>query len=186
MGSMPTSIDHPALPRVREAFPDAKLQATDFRGQASLIVQPEDAHDVLRFLKEHPECDYALLSDVTVVDYLDYPVRMPGRFAVVWVIRSFSTNTMLVVKTYLEPQGDTSGNDMDPGLRVASVCDLWPGAEWREREAFDMFGIEFTGHPDLRRILTWSDYPAFPLRKDYPLRGRGERENHEVVERDST
>jgi hypothetical protein len=66
---------------------------------------------------------------------------------------------------------------------VDSVTDLWPGAEWTEREVFDMFGIRFRNHPDLRRILTWESYPAHPLRKDYPLRGRGERENYRVVSR---
>jgi NADH-quinone oxidoreductase subunit C len=186
MHRMASTIDHPTLRRVRDSFPDSKFQATEFRGQTTLIVEPGDAHTVLRFLREHPECDYALLSDVTAVDYLDYPAPMPGRFAVVWVLRSFTSNDLLVVKTFLDPEGDTTGNDPDPGLRIPSVCDLWPGAEWREREAYDMFGIEFTGHPDLRRILTWGDFPAFPLRKDYPLRGRGERENHEVVDRDST
>lgn len=183
---MPSNIDHPALKRIRESFPDSKFQASEFRGQTSLIVEPDDAHEVLRLLREHPECDYALLSDVTAVDYLDYPVEMPGRFAVVWVLRSFSCNDMLIVKSFLNPVGDTTGNDMDPGLQIPSVCDLWPGAEWREREAFDMFGIEFTGHPDLRRILTWGDFPAYPLRKDYPLRGRGERENHDVIDRNSS
>jgi NADH-quinone oxidoreductase subunit C len=180
------AIDHPALRHVRDSFPDAAFQATEFRGQVTLIVKSTDAHEVLRFLREHPECDYALLSDVTAVDYLDYPVSMPGRFAVVWALRSFTSNTLLVIKTFLDPTGDTSGNELDPGLRIPSVCDLWPGAEWREREVFDMFGIQFTGHPDLRRILTWGDYPAFPLRKDYPLRGQGERENYEIVDRDST
>ena len=64
-----------------------------------------------------------------------------------------------------------------------SVCDLWAGAEWPEREVYDMFGIRFRNHPDLRRILTWEDFPAHPLRKDYPLRGRGEREMYTVMER---
>lgn len=179
-------IDHPALDRVRTSFPDARLRATMFRDQATLIVEAGEAHEILRFLREDPGCDYALLSDVTAVDYLGYPADMPGRFAVVWVLRSFTCEDLLVVKTFLDPVNDTTGNAPDPGLEVASVCDIWPGAEWREREAYDMFGIRFTGHPDLRRILTWGDFPAFPLRKDYPLRGRGERENYVVVDRDST
>ena len=68
---------------------------------------------------------------------------------------------------------------------LPTVTDLWPGAEWMEREVYDMLGIRFTGHPDLRRILTWEKYPAHPLRKDYPVKGRGEREDYRVVDRDS-
>ena len=77
-------------------------------------------------------------------------------------------------------------HEPDPALEIDSVTDLWPGAEWPEREVFDMFGIRFRNHPDLRRILTWEEFPAHPLRKDYPLRGRGERETYKVVDREST
>ena len=79
---------------------------------------------------------------------------------------------------------DTTGIEPDPALEVDSATDIWPGCEWREREVYDMYGIRFRNHPDLRRILLWKDYPAHPLRKDYPLRGRGERETYKVVHRD--
>lgn len=183
---MPDATDHPVLLRLRETFPEAVMSAASFRGQWSLIVQPEDAHATLRFLRDDPACDFAILTDVTAVDYLDYPAPQPGRFAVVWIVTSLRRGDRLVVKTYLEPTVDTSGIEPDPGLEVDSATDIWPGAEWREREVFDMFGIRFRNHPDLRRILMWKDYPGHPLRKDYPLRGRGERELHEILERDST
>ena len=125
------------------------------------------------------------MVDVTGADYLDYPANTPGRFAVVWVLRSLTHNTMLLVKTFLDPSHDTAGIESDPALEVDSVCDIWPGAEWTEREVFDMYGIRFRNHPDLRRILLWKDYPAHPLRKDYPLRGRGEREYYAVLDRDA-
>jgi NADH-quinone oxidoreductase subunit C len=72
----------------------------------------------------------------------------------------------------------------DPGLVVDSVIDIWPAADWMEREAYDLFGFVFKGHPDLRRILTWSGFGNHPLRKDYPLQGRGERHNFPVITRD--
>ena len=183
---MPDATDHPILAHLRATFPDAAMSAAQFQGQWSLIVEPEDAHAVLRFLRDDPQCDFALLTDVTAVDYLDYPVPQRGRFAVVWIVSGLGRSERLVIKTYLDPTVDTLGIEPDPGLEVDSVVDIWPGAEWREREVFDMFGIRFRNHPDLRRILMWKDYPGFPLRKDYPLRGRGERERHEIMGRDAT
>ena len=178
-------LDHPTLPAVKAAFGDVKLQATEFRGQAALIVPPAHLHRVLRFLRDDPQCDYNFLSDVTAADYLNYPAAQPGRFAVIYLLSSFAFNRRLTVKTYLNPSIETSGIDVDPALEVDSACDIWPGAEWREREVYDMFGIRFRNHPDLRRILTWKDYPAHPLRKDYPLRGRGEREMYRVMEKNA-
>ena len=142
-------------------------------------------HGIARFLRDDPRCDYNFLSNVLGVDYLDYPAETPGRFAVVYLLLSHRHNIRLSVKTFLDPSLDTSGITPDPALEVDSVTDIWPGAEWREREVFDMYGIRFSGHPDLRRILTWEDYPAHPLRKDYPLRGRGERELYKVMDRDA-
>jgi len=179
-----TPAQHPALALLKARFPDQHLKATVFRGQTAVIAPPGAAHEVLRFLRDDPRCDYDFLSDVTAVDYLNYPAPQPGRFAVVYVLQSTTLNTHLIVKVYLNPTGPTDGIAPDAGLQIDSVTDLWPGAEWTEREVYDMFGIHFRNHPDLRRILLWESYPAFPLRKDYPLRGRGERELYKVVERD--
>jgi NADH/F420H2 dehydrogenase subunit C len=165
---------------------DGRLLATEFRGQSTLVVPPKDVHDVLRYLRDDPECDYNFLVDVTAADYLGYPAETPGRFAVVYLLLSHAHDRRLTVKTFLDPTVDTTGTEPDPALEVPSVTDIWPGAEWREREVYDMYGIRFTDHPDLRRILTWEDFPAHPLRKDYPLRGRGERETYVVVDRDAT
>ena len=184
MTSTKPNLDHPSLPRVKAAFADVKFLASEFRGQTTLVVPNEHLHRVLRFLRDDAECDYNFLSDVTAVDYLGYPSKQPGRFAVVYLLVSYTHNRRITVKTYFDPSRDTSGIDPDPALVVDSVTDIWPGAEWREREVYDMYGIQFRNHPDLRRILTWKDYPAHPLRKDYPLRGRGERETYKVVQRD--
>lgn len=187
---MPT-LDHPTLPIVKEKFAGRKLFATEFRGQTTLILDKADLAEVMAFLRKDPRCQYDFLSDVTCVDYLNYkgtPTddKTPkGRFGVVYNLVSYPHNLRLLVKVLLDPTLDTSGIEDDPALHLPSMCPIWPGAEWTEREVFDMFGIRFDDHPDLRRILLWEDYPAHPLRKDYPVVGRGEREEYLVIDRDS-
>lgn len=180
-----TTLDHPTFQAVKKAFPNAKFKATEFRGQGTLIVEPKDLHAVLSFLKHDGSTQYDFLSDVIGIDYLGYPTAMPGRFAVVYALISLPKETRFFVKTYLDPTLPTDGIANDPALVLDSACSLWAGAEWMEREVFDMFGIRFTNHPDLRRILLWEEYPGHPLRKDYPVRGRGEREQYRVVDRTS-
>jgi NADH-quinone oxidoreductase subunit C len=113
--------------------------------------------DVLRILRD--EADYDLLADVTAIDWS--PAESP-RFTVVWHLLS------TVHHTYVRIAADCA-DDAQPSM--PSATGLWPGANWHEREAYDMFGITFAGHPDLRRILMWDGYPYFPLRKDFPLAG---------------
>jgi NADH-quinone oxidoreductase subunit C len=175
--------DHPTFAIVKAAFPGKTFRATEYRKCSTLIVEPADALEVLTFLKNDPRCDYAFLSDVAGIDYLNYPAKTLGRFAVVYNLLNFSRDERFFVKVFLNPTLPTEGLANDPALVLASVCHLWPGAEWPEREVYDMLGIRFSGHPDPRRILTWEDYPAYPLRKDYPLRGRGEREMYRVLDR---
>jgi NADH-quinone oxidoreductase subunit C len=177
---------HPALEAVRGAFAGRRLRRTAFRGQTTLIVEPADAHDVLAFLARDPRCAYAFLSDIGGVDYLGYPAPTIARFAVVYNLVCPARDDRLLVETFVDPSLPTDGIEEDPALVLDSVTDVWPGAERMEREVFDMFGIRFRGHPDLRRILLWRDYPAHPLRKDYPVRGRGEREQYRVVDRTSS
>ena len=154
-----------------------QLRFTEFRGDTAIVADPNEVHALLRFLRDDPECNYDLLCVVTAVDYLDYPTSTIGRFAVVWILTSTESASRIQVKTFLNPSIDTLGIEDDPALHVHTSTDIWPGAEWREREVFDMFGIRFDEHPDLRRILMWKSFPAHPLRKDYPLQGRGERTN---------
>lgn len=179
------NLEHPTFAHVKGAFAGKKFRATEFRGQSTLIVEPEDLREVMAFLRDDPRCGYGFLSDVIGVDYLNYPTPMPGRFAVIYNLIAFERDDRFFVKVFLNPTRPTEGTEEDPALWVESMCGLWPGAEWPEREVFDMFGIRFRGHPDLRRILTWESYPAHPLRKDYPLRGRGEREQYRIVNRTS-
>src|SRR5436189_1884813 len=106
---MPTTphLDHPTLPLVKAAFADVKFLATEFRNQTTLIVPNEHLHRVLRFLRDDPGCDYNFLSDVTGIDYLGYPSKTPGRFAVLYLLVSFANQRRLNVKVYLDPTIDT-------------------------------------------------------------------------------
>lgn len=179
------TLDHPVFRIVKEQFPDKRFRAAEYRGQSTLIVEPADLHTVLKFLRDDARTKYNFLSDVFGIDYLGYPVKQLGRFAVGYNLISHANDDRFFVKTYLDPSLPTDGIVDDPALYLDSVVDLWPGAEWPEREVFDMYGIRFRNHPDLRRILTWEDFPAHPLRKDYALRGRGEREQYRIVDRTS-
>ncbi len=179
------TLDHPVFKLIKERFPEGKFRGMEFRGQSTLIVEPKDLREVLQFLRDDPRTRYVFLSDVGGIDYLNYSAKMPGRFGVVYNLICFERDDRLLVKVFLDPSLPTAGTAVDPALELDTVTHLWPGAEWPEREVFDMFGIRFSGHPDLRRILTWEEYPAHPLRKDYPLRGRGEREQYSVIDRTS-
>lgn len=177
------TTDHPSLAAIKGAFGDVSMQVAEFRAQTTVIVPAVNCHEVLRFLRDDARCDYNVLIDLGGVDYLGYPAAQPARFSVVYHLLSHKFNVRLRVKVNLDPSIDTTGIEVDPALYLDSVTDLWPAAEWAEREVFDMFGIRFRGHPDLRRILMWKDFPAHPLRKDYPLRGRGEREHYQEISR---
>lgn len=183
MSTAKPTLDHPMFAILKGAFSQKKFRATEYRSTSTLIVDATDLHEVLAFLKSDPRCAFDFLSDIAGIDYLNYPAAMPGRFGVVYNVCSLSRDDRFFVKVFLDPSIPTDGIVEDPALYLDSVTDLWAGAEWMEREVYDMFGIRFRNHPDLRRILTWEEYPAHPLRKDYPLRGRGEREMYRVIDR---
>jgi len=130
--------------------------------------------EVMRFLRSDERCSFEQLCDLTCIDYLNFP-KARDRYGVIYSLLSISKGHRLWVKCFVN----------DPSPEVPSVTGIWKGANWLEREVWDMFGVRFTGHPDLRRILTWEAFQAHPLRKDYPLRGRGEREDFERITRES-
>ncbi|MBN2578036.1 MAG: NADH-quinone oxidoreductase subunit C [Pirellulales bacterium] len=154
---------------LRAEFPD--LTTDEFREQTRIVVPLEKLYAVLEFLKEQAALDY--LIDVTCVDYLHYPTEKPDRFGLVYLLANSETNVRLTVRCYVG----------GPEPTVPSAVSLWEAANWLEREVWDLFGIRFTDHPDLRRIVLPEPFSAHPLRKDYPLQGRGERHNFPVVTR---
>jgi NADH-quinone oxidoreductase subunit C len=145
---------HPWVASIRGAVPDAVVAAKQFAGQVTVTVAREKIPDVARHLKEKE--DFAYCVDVTAVDW---KTREP-RFDVVYHFYSFSKNDRIRVKC-----GAADGE------AVPSIATIFLAANWSERETFDMFGISFSGHPDLRRILTWEGFHGHPLRKDFPLEG---------------
>jgi NADH-quinone oxidoreductase subunit C len=148
----------------------AGLSASEFRGTTRVVAPVEQLYDVLAALKDQHGFD--MLVDITCVDYLDYRGAR-DRFGLVYLLAGTETNLRLTVRAFVN----------EPNPSVCSVVSLWEGANWMEREVWDMFGIHFAGHPDLRRILMPEEFAAFPLRKDYPLQGRGERHNFPVLTR---
>ncbi len=152
------------LTRLRERFGPDGFTTSEFRDNRRLLVAPAQLYPMLEFLKQ--SCGFDMLAEMSAADYLQYP-NAKDRYGVWYVMLNTTTGVRLIVKTFV--------NDPDPLL--PSVFSLWKGADWMEREVYDMYGIIFDGHPDLRRILMPDEFTAFPLRKDYPMRGRGERHN---------
>lgn len=142
--------------KLKEQFPDEVIEIKEFRGQVSVIVKPERIKEILQWLKEQQGFNH--LQDLCGVDY--YPEK--PRFEVVCNLYSIWRRLHIRVRAKVEEEN----------AELDSVTELWPGANWHERECFDMFGIRFIGHPDLRRILMPEDWNGYPLRKDYPLRGK--------------
>ncbi len=149
------------------------VQPSDFRDQTRVVVPQAAVGEALQLLRDR--CGFDMLVDITCVDYLNY-AEATNRFGLVYLLASTESNERLTVRVFLN----------EPELNVPSVVSLWEGANWMEREVYDMFGIVFDGHPDLRRILMPEAFTAFPLRKDYPLQGRGERHNFPVLTRSSS
>jgi len=150
------------------AFP--QVETSEFRGQTRAVVPSEALFAALEWLRD--EGGFDMLVDVTCVDYLASR-GAPGRFGLVYLLLDTQEGERLTLRTYV--------NDPEPEVR--SAVPLWEGANWLEREVWDLFGIRFAGHPDLRRIVLPDEFATHPLRKDYPMQGRGERHNFPVITR---
>ncbi len=154
---------NPSAEALVRQFGEAIRRVHVVRGETNVVVANERLLDVVRWLHTEPSQRYEYLSDVTAVEFRDpdQPIE------VVWHLRSLAFRRFLRLKVELPKPGP---------LEVQSVWEVYKGADWMERECYDMFGIRFQGHPDLRRILMWEDYrEGHPLRKDFPLRGRFSR-----------
>jgi NADH-quinone oxidoreductase subunit C len=162
------STDPATIHALRTAFPG--LEMTQFRDETRFVVPRDRLFDVLRACKE--SLGFDLLVDITCVDYLHYR-DAKDRFGLVYLLAGTADNQRLTLRCFV--------NDPEPA--VPSAVPLWEGANWMEREVWDMFGIRFEGHPDLRRILLPDEFSAHPLRKDYPLQGRGERHHFPALRR---
>ena len=157
------------LARLREKFADG-ITTSEFRDNFRVIVPPAQLYVVLEHLKQAAGFD--LLVDITAADYLHYP-DAKDRFGVIYALTNTTTGERIYVKVFLN----------EPDVSLPTAFPLWKGADWMEREVYDMYGVEFEGHPDLRRILMPDEFTSFPLRKDYPMRGRGERHNFQPITR---
>jgi NADH-quinone oxidoreductase subunit C len=146
---------------LEEKFGAAVTPQPVFRGEITLVVEAQKIAEVATYLKNTAGLDYLMLSDITAVDYYtpQQPDPEPGRFALCYHLLSLRYNQRLRLKVYWS-EGD------EP---VPSVTPLWAAANWEEREAYDMFGIAFKNHPDLRRLLMPPDWEGYPQRRDYPL-----------------
>jgi NADH-quinone oxidoreductase subunit C len=151
------------LTDLRGRFAPAVVETHEHRGDATIVVTRERLLDVLGSCRDDAAFEFDVLMDLTAVDYSKYPGREDGpRFEVVYHLYSIPRNHRLRVKVRVEED--------DP--IVPSAVGLWPIANWFEREVWDMFGIRFEGHPDLRRLLLYEEFVGHPLRKDYPINRR--------------
>ena len=155
--------ENPSAAALRERFGDAIVRVTVTCGETNVYVRRERVGEVIRWLHDDATQRYDYLADLTAVEYRDAGTPME----VVWHLRSLPFRRFLRVKSELDPAG---------ALEIDSVWPIYKAADWMERECYDMFGIVFRGHPDLRRLLMWEQYrEGYPLRKSFPLRGRFSR-----------
>lgn len=145
------------LHKLNAFAPGSVIESNEFRGDLTIIVPAGEIVRICRFLRDEPELAFTLLVDLCGVDRY----QPEGRFEVVYNLYSMKNRTYLRLKLRLEEDNPT----------VESVTSVWSGANWHERETFDMYGVMFEGHPDLRRMYMPEEYEHFPLRKDYPLLG---------------
>jgi NADH-quinone oxidoreductase subunit C len=153
--------------KLRDLLGADAFTTSTFRDNSRLIVPGAKAYPLLEACKA---AGFDMLVELGGADYLHYP-DAKDRYGIWYCLLNTTSGERVIVKAFV--------NDPDP--RLKSVYGLWKGSDWMEREVYDMYGVEFEGHPDLRRILMPDEYTSFPLRKDYPMRGKGERHNFKPI-----
>ncbi len=143
--------------QLKEKYKDSLIKAHSHLGEDTLVLPRKTFKEAVRFLKDDDSWKMNILMDLTAVDYLDE--KKENRFEVVYHLYSMQFQRRIRIRV------PVSGKDP----QIDTLCDLWPVANWLEREVWDMFGIRFKGHPDLRRLLMYEEFEGHPLRKDYPL-----------------
>ena len=164
------SANAKVLARLQEQSGAELLRTYEEGLQVGIDVHGQNVLSLLRFLRDDPALGFTAFIDVLGVDYSKYVNPQPERYGVVYILLSPALGARVKVRAFVPGEPAT----------IDSATSLYQGAAWGEREAFDFFGIQFVGHPDLKRILMPEDFRDFPLRKEYPLRGRGERADFEV------
>jgi NADH-quinone oxidoreductase subunit C len=152
----------PALRKLIEGLPGAVLETHAERGDATALVDAGRILDALRLLRDAPDLGFDMLVDLTAVDYLDHPARTGPRFEVVYHLLSTRHLWRVRVKAGVA----------EVPAQIDSCVEVWPSANWMEREVWDLYGIRFRNHPDLRRLLLYEEFEGHPLRKDYPKERR--------------
>ena len=147
--------NHPTVKKLKSRFDGAVIEAVEFLGQVSIRIEPPRIVEVCDFLKRDGETPFNYLSDLTCVHF---PLRAEPPFEIVYNLYSIPANERVRLKVSITEQAG-----------VESVTSVWPAANWMEREVYDLFGVTFRNHPDLRRLLLPPDWEGYPLRKDYPL-----------------
>lgn len=148
------------LEKLQERFALEILSTHTDKGDLTVIIKKDRSHEILKFLKEDPELSFEILMDLCGVDYL--PQGAKPRFEVVYHLYSVTKNHRIRLRVKV-PVDD---------MKLPTATDLWKSADWAEREAYDMFGFEFVGHPNLKRLLMFEGFEGHPLRKDYPMEKR--------------
>jgi NADH-quinone oxidoreductase subunit C len=147
------------IDRVKSKFTSIVIDSHNFRGDQTLTVKKGSELKLFTFLRDDPELDFNFLMDLTAVDYMD---RKDERFEMVYHLFSLKNNGRLRIKIPVSEDNCT----------IDSICSIWKTANWYEREVWDLYGIKFNNHPDMRRILLYEEFKGHPLRKDYPIKKR--------------